>query len=140
MSTTTGQIARPSPAWRKGILPVPLLAAAAAACFAAFVSLSNGHAAHQAASCRWLPLSWTIYATAYGSVALPIAAVVLYAAMVRHAKRNGQDVAAVWQGQLALPGVAVAVLAVLAGTVAVVLTHLEAADIASRIGTQLCEG
>jgi hypothetical protein len=140
MSTPIEQTARPSTAWRTGVLAVPLLAAVAAVCFVAHVSLSNDHSAQQAASCKWLSLSWTVYATAYGGLLLAIAAVGVHFGMFRQAKRNQQNATAVWQGWLSLLGVSVAIFCVLAGGIAVVLTHMEAVDLAGKIGTQLCEG
>ncbi|MDF3294335.1 hypothetical protein [Streptomyces silvisoli] len=140
MSTMTEQTARPSTAWRMGVLAVPLFAAVAAVCFVAHVSLANDHSAQQAASCTWLSLSWTVYATAYGAVLLAVAAVAVHFGMFRRAKRNQQNATAVWQGWLSLLAVAVATLCVLAGGIAVVLTHMEAADLAGKIGTHLCEG
>ncbi|KAB8195874.1 hypothetical protein FH608_010295 [Nonomuraea phyllanthi] len=118
---------------------MPPLAVLAYALFAVHVSLSNAHTHHESHACRWIPLPWTIWATSYGGLLAALGAVVLWIALWRWARARGRDPGATWQGRLAGGFAMVGGLAVLVLAGAVVLTHLESAEIAARPGP-MCEG
>lgn len=129
----------PSRRWRRAALTVPPLAVLAYALFAVHVSLSNAHTHHESHACRWIPLPWTIWATSYGGLLAALGAVVLWITLWRWARVRGRDPDATWQGRLAGGFAIVGGLAVLVLAGAVVLTHLESAEIAARPGP-MCEG
>ncbi|WP_329237458.1 hypothetical protein OG417_34070 [Actinoallomurus sp. NBC_01490] len=130
----------PSRCWRRTALAVPPLAVLACALFGAIISLSNSHTHHESQACHWMPLPWTIWATSYGGLLAALGAVVLWIALWWYARARGWDLDATWQGRLASGFAMLGGLAVLVLAGAVVLTHLESAEITARLGQPMCEG
>jgi hypothetical protein len=108
--------------------------------FGMSVSLSNSHTHHESHACRWIPLPWTIWATGYGGLVAGLLAIALRLALGRYARTRGWDRGATWQGRLAGGFAVLGGLVGLALVVAVVLAHVESADIAAHRDQPMCEG
>jgi hypothetical protein len=121
-------------------LAVPVLVLLAFGLFALFVPMSNGHTHHESASCRWIPLPWTIWAVAYGGLAASVAALALRTVLGRLARSRGRSLDATWHGRLATGSAVVGCLALLLTLVAVYVTHSQAAEIAANLDKPMCEG
>ncbi|MFG2826467.1 hypothetical protein ACGFWI_03150 [Streptomyces sp. NPDC048434] len=131
---------RPSRGWWARALPVPLLSAAAVACFSTTLALSSAHIHHQSAACRYMVVPWTHFASAYGGLLAAVAATLAYLLMSRAVRRGRIQPTSGWRSWVPTFFVVIAGFMIPLTAVAVALTHKDAAETATNIGKPLCEG
>ena len=127
----------PSPRWRRAALGVPVLAVLSCVMFGLVVPLSDDRSTRQSQQCRWLPLSWDLWALSFGALAAAVAAVTLHLVLRRRARGRRADT---WQGGLATGFAVLGWVAVLLGAVAVWMAVSEQADYSAHHRAPVCEG
>lgn len=130
----------PSRGWRRASLAVPPLVVTACVLFAVSIAMEDNHTHRVSAGCRWLPLSWNIWAASYGALLAAVAALALQIGLRRYGRARGWQRDVGWQGGLASGFAVVGVLALVLAVVGVFLTNDEAADYNAHHGEPICEG
>ncbi|MFE3882785.1 hypothetical protein ACFXPQ_07670 [Streptomyces lydicus] len=131
---------RPSRRSWSAALLVPLLSAAAVACFATTLALSSAHIHHQSDACRYMAVPWTHFASSYGGLLAAVAATLIYLLMSRARRRRGIRPTSGWQSWIPTFFVVIAGFMIPLTALTVALTHKDASEAAANIGKPLCEG
>jgi drug/metabolite transporter (DMT)-like permease len=118
----------PTAAWRRRVLAAPGLAVLGVLLVVAAAVFDDQHGKRASALCHRLPVPWTLYALAWGSLLCGLAASVLCALLVRAARREGRRGTESWQGTLAVCICVAGVLPLLFEAMAVYGVHSEAGE------------
>ncbi|MYT33757.1 MULTISPECIES: hypothetical protein [unclassified Streptomyces] len=104
------------------------------------MALSTAHVHHQSASCRYLAVPWTHFASAYAALLAAASALLVHLVLSRAARRDGLQPASGWQSWLPTLFVVIASMMLPPTAVVIALTHKDAAETARHLGQPLCEG